>query len=207
MLGSMSWGARCVVSVEPGFPGPDSLQPVRDDEISASPGEAVKAALGRARAAARAKGLRPGSPPSLSSTAAAAKRRRDSADNRSSSHPDARDPQPLALAVDRLVAERGWNDEVAVGGVVGRWAEVVGDDIATHCGPQSFTDGVLTVQADSTAWATQVRLLVPTLMRKLAEAVGDGVVSKVVVLGPSGPNWRRGPRVAPGSQGPRDTYG
>ena len=185
----------------------ESTPQTPDDDVTASPGEAVTAALGRARAAARAKGLRPGSPPSLTGLAAAAKRRRDSADNRSGSHPDARDPQPLALAVDRLVAERGWNDEVAVGGVVGRWAEVVGEDIATHCRPQSFTEGVLTVQADSTAWATQVRLLIPTLMRRLAEAVGDGVVSKVVVLGPTGPSWRRGRRVAPGSQGPRDTYG
>jgi predicted nucleic acid-binding Zn ribbon protein len=193
------------VSVDGADPAPNTDQAPDHDVPTA--GEAVKAALGRARAAARAKGLRPGSPPSLTGIAAAAKRRRDSADNRSSSHPDARDPQPLALAVDRLVAERGWNDEVAVGGVVGRWAEVVGDDIATHCRPQSFTEGVLTVQADSTAWATQVRLLIPTLMRRLAEAVGDGVVSKVVVLGPTGPSWRRGPRVAPGSQGPRDTYG
>ena len=113
----------------------------------------------------------------------------------------------MAIAVDRLVTERGWDDDVAVGGVVGRWAEVVGDDIAGHCRPQAFTDGVLTVQADSTAWATQVRLLVPTLLRRLGEAVGDGVVTKVVVQGPSAPSWRRGPRVAPGSQGPRDTYG
>jgi predicted nucleic acid-binding Zn ribbon protein len=96
---------------------------------------------------------------------------------------------------------------VAVGGVLGRWDAVVGDDVASHCRPLSFADGVLTVAADSSAWATQVRLLVPTVMRRLAEEVGEGTVEKIVVKGPAAPSWRRGPRVAPGSQGPRDTYG
>jgi predicted nucleic acid-binding Zn ribbon protein len=71
----------------------------------------------------------------------------------------------------------------------------------------SFDDGVLTVRAESTAWATQVRLLAPTLLRRLAEEVGKGTVTKVVVHGPNTPTWRRGPRIAPGRQGPRDTYG
>jgi predicted nucleic acid-binding Zn ribbon protein len=126
---------------------------------------------------------------------------------RSGARADARDPQALGSTLGRLVAERGWETPVAVGGVIGRWDSVVGPDIAGHCRPTSFDDGVLTVQAESTAWATQVRLLVPTLLRRLAEEVGDGTVTKVIVHGPTAPSWRRGPRVAPGSQGPRDTYG
>ena len=123
------------------------------------------------------------------------------------SGPDARDPQPLGAALSRLVAERGWQEAVSVGGVMGRWDAVVGTDVAAHCRPETFEDGVLTVRADSTAWATQVRLLTAGLLRRLADEVGEGTVTKVVVRGPSGPSWRRGPRVAPGSQGPRDTYG
>jgi predicted nucleic acid-binding Zn ribbon protein len=94
-----------------------------------------------------------------------------------------------------------------VGGVLGRWETVVGQDIAVHCTPLNFEDGVLTVTADSSTWATQVRLLAPTLLRKLAEEVGEGTVRRIVVRGPSAPSWKHGPRVAPGSQGPRDTYG
>jgi len=126
---------------------------------------------------------------------------------RSGARADARDPQVLGATLGRLVSERGWQAPVAVGGVIGRWDAVVGPDIAGHCRPVSFDEGVLTVQAESTAWATQVRLLVPSLMRCLAEEVGEGTVTKVVVQGPTSPSWRRGPRVAPGSQGPRDTYG
>jgi predicted nucleic acid-binding Zn ribbon protein len=170
--------------------------------------DAVRSALNRAKAAAAARGLRPGQPAKrLSPAAAAARARRRGSDQRSGSGPDARDPQAVGSNIARLVNERGWSTPVAVGGVLGRWDAVVGEDVASHCRPLSFADGVLTVAADSSAWATQVRLLVPTLMRRLAEEVGEGTVDKIVVRGPSAPSWRRGPRVAPGSQGPRDTYG
>jgi predicted nucleic acid-binding Zn ribbon protein len=165
--------------------------------------DAVRSALNRAKAAARSRGLSPGSP----SPGTGRRGRRPGDQVRSGARPDARDPQPLGATLGRLVAERGWQTDVAVGGVVGRWESVVGPDIAGHCRPVSFDDGVLVVQAASTAWATQVRLLVPSLMRRLAEEVGESTVTKVVVQGPTTPSWRRGLRLAPGSQGPRDTYG
>jgi predicted nucleic acid-binding Zn ribbon protein len=167
--------------------------------------DAVRGALNRARAAARARGLSPGAPASRPSRV---RRPRWFADGtRSGARPDARDPQLLGVALGRLIAERGWDAPVAVGGVIGRWNAVVGPDIASHCAPVAFDDGVLTVRADSTTWATQVRLLVPALMRRLAEEVGEGTVTRVCVHGPSGPSWRRGPRSASGGAGPRDTYG
>jgi predicted nucleic acid-binding Zn ribbon protein len=182
----------------------DAQGDVSDDVEPAGP-DAVKSALNRARAAARARGLRPGSAPQP--TTASRRRRRKDDEVRSSARPDARDPQLVSSSIDRLVAERGWDAPVAVGGVIGRWDSVVGADVAAHCRPESFEEGVLVVRADSTAWATQVRLLAPTLMRRLAEEVGESTVTKLVVRGPTAPSWRRGLRVAPGSQGPRDTYG
>ena len=52
------------------------------------------------------------------------------------------------------VTDRGWQAPVAVGGVIGRWAAVVGEEIAAHCHPETFSDGVLTVRADSTSTST-----------------------------------------------------
>jgi predicted nucleic acid-binding Zn ribbon protein len=185
----------------------DELDPpnaARPDEAEESiRADAVRAALGRARAAARERGAVPGATPG------AGRRGRPPRNEaaRSGARPDARDPQTLGATLAGLVAERGWQEAVSVGGVIGRWDAVVGTDVAAHCRPETFEDGVLTVRADSTAWATQVRLLTAALLRRLADEIGDGTVTKVVVRGPSGPSWRRGPRVAPGSQGPRDTYG
>jgi predicted nucleic acid-binding Zn ribbon protein len=78
--------------------------------------------------------------------------------------------------------------------------------LAAHCRPDKFDDGVLTLVAESTAWATQIRLLVPQLHRRLDEVVGRGIVRRVEVHGPAGPDWRRGPLRVRG-RGPRDTYG
>ncbi|HTY72733.1 MAG TPA: DciA family protein [Actinomycetes bacterium] len=124
----------------------------------------------------------------------------------SGSRPDDRDPQRLGDAVRRLLADRGWETEVAAGAVLGRWAEIVGADLAEHCAPETFTDGVLVVRAESTAWATQLRALAPQLLRRLGEEVGHDVVTRVDVRGPGRPSWRKGPLSA-GGRGPRDTYG
>ncbi len=88
----------------------------------------------------------------------------------------------------------------------GNWEQIVGPDLAAHTRPDGFTDGELTIAADSTAWATQVRLLASMLVRRLNAELGDGTVRRVKVRGPSGPRQRGGWRV-PGSRGPRDTYG
>ncbi|MEW2082137.1 DciA family protein [Streptomyces sp. NPDC005283] len=128
---------------------------------------------------------------------------------RSGARADGRDPLPLGAAINRLITERGWETPAAVGGVMGRWPQIVGPDLANHCVPQKYDEDerVLTVQCDSTAWATQLRLLAPRLVARLNEDLGQGTVKLIKVLGPGGPPRRYGPLRAPGSVGPGDTYG
>jgi predicted nucleic acid-binding Zn ribbon protein len=124
----------------------------------------------------------------------------------SGAHPDERDPQPLDLTLNRVVDDRGWDLDLRVHGVFGRWTELVGDDVGAHCTPESFDEGRLVVRTDSTAWATQLRLLAPRLVRRLADELGDGIVTQVTVQGPRPPSWGKGPWRVRG-RGPRDTYG
>jgi predicted nucleic acid-binding Zn ribbon protein len=120
---------------------------------------------------------------------------------------DSGDPQLFGRAIADLLADRGWERSAAVGGVFGRWPDIVGPDLAAHTKPESFEDGEVVIAADSTAWATQVRLLARTLVRRLNEELGDGTVTKVKVRGPqNAPRPQGGLRVT-GSRGPRDTYG
>ena len=116
------------------------------------------------------------------------------------------DPQLLGQAIGGLLDHQGWQQRAAIGSVFGRWAEIVGHDLAAHTQPDAFADGELAVTADSTAWATQVRLLAPQLVRRLNAELGDGTVRRVKVRGPAPPRQRGGWRV-PGGRGPRDTYG
>ncbi|MGI8769449.1 MAG: DUF721 domain-containing protein [Propionibacteriaceae bacterium] len=124
----------------------------------------------------------------------------------SGSGADDHDPAPLGALVDRLVTDRGWERSLADAGVFGRWAELVGPDIAAHCRPERLTAGELVVAAESTAWATQLRLLAPMMLARLAERLGAGVVTGLQVQGPTQPGWVRGRRRVRG-RGPRDTYG
>lgn len=119
---------------------------------------------------------------------------------------DSRDPQRLGALVRRLVADRGWERAAAAAGVVGRWEQIVGQQIAQHARPVGLRDGELTLEAESTAWATQLRLLTPRIQARLTAEVGAGVVTRIRVHGPAAPSWRRGPRRIAG-RGPRDTYG
>jgi len=125
----------------------------------------------------------------------------------SGAHPDERDPQTLDSTLSRLVGDHGWDLSLRVHGVFGRWAQIVGAEIAQHCDPESFADGKLVVRTDSTAWATQLKLLAPTLVRRLNEELGHGTVTVIEVLGPNGPTWKKGRRSIRGARGPRDTYG
>ena len=125
----------------------------------------------------------------------------------SGAHPDDRDPQLLGGSLDRLVAEQGWELELRVRAVFARWPELVGDNVAEHCTPESFADGRLVVRTDATAWATELRLLAPTVVRRLNEELGEGTVTTIEVLGPHLPTWKKGRRSTRDGRGPRDTYG
>lgn len=134
------------------------------------------------------------------------RRRRPTGNQVSSARADDRDPQLLTNTLGRLMREQGWEVDVAVHGVMARWPSIVGPEMASHCRPESYQDTELTVRTDSTAWATQVRLLAPDLVRRLNAELGDGTVTRVKVEGPNAPSWRKGPRTVRG-RGPRDTYG
>src|SRR5271165_5661447 len=117
------------------------------------------------------------------------------------------DPQPLGAAINKLLDAEGWALAAATGSVFGRWGEIVGSDLAAHTMPESLTDGELTVTADSTAWATQVRLLAGQLVRRLNTELGDGTVQRVKVRGPVSSPRKPGEWRVRGGRGPRDTYG
>lgn len=119
---------------------------------------------------------------------------------------DPRDPQPFGTVLGKLIKARGWQRPAAEATLFGQWGKVVGPDLAEHCRPVKLTDGELTIEAVSTAWATQLRLLAKTLLKQIAGEVGHNVVTKLRIHGPAVPSWNRGPRRVRG-RGPRDTYG
>jgi predicted nucleic acid-binding Zn ribbon protein len=162
----------------------------------------VRRTLEEARGAARTQGKDVGRGRGSSSRRVAGTSRR----RWSGPGPDGRDPQLLGAVTSDLAKTRGWSGRVAEGSVFGRWPAVVGEQIAAHAAPTTLNDGVLTVSAESTAWATQLRMVQAQLLAKIAAAVGDGVVNSLRIVGPVAPSWRKGAYHIAG-RGPRDTYG
>jgi len=119
------------------------------------------------------------------------------------------DPLLFGAAIEKLLAARGWQADVRSAGVTARWPEIVGTEIAARCRPVSLTDGELVLEAESTAWATQLRLMARQIAERVDVELGAGTVKKVRVHGPAS---ARGPESSGilrvrGSRGPRDTYG
>lgn len=169
----------------------------------------AREALQGVKADAQAKGIRPASPAASRQDLTALPGSPGS--QGVPGHPARRerrdDPQPLTAAIGGLLDDQGWALAAATGSVFGRWAQIVGPELAGHTTPESLADGELTVAADSTAWATQLRLLAAQLVRRLNAELGDGSVRRVKVRGPVTAVRKPGEWRVRGSRGPRDTYG
>ena len=142
----------------------------------------------------------------LRNTKAANAKNRRFDGKRSGAHPDDRDPQTLDASMGKFIGEQGWETELRVHGVFSRWDAIVGGEVGAHCHPESYADGRLVVRTDSTAWATQMKLLAANVLRRLNEELGEQTVEMIDVLGPQAPSWSRGKFRVKG-RGPRDTYG
>ncbi|MEO7122382.1 MAG: DciA family protein [Lacisediminihabitans sp.] len=117
-----------------------------------------------------------------------------------------RDPEGLGSVMDALTARLGWNSPLAQSELLASWPQLVGTETAEHSTPVGIDEGLLTVRCDSTAWATQLRLMRVQIATEIAARYPDAGIERVRFEGPGVPSWKRGPRSIPG-RGPRDTYG
>ncbi|MEV5070296.1 DUF721 domain-containing protein [Microbacterium sp. LMI12-1-1.1] len=134
------------------------------------------------------------------------KRRRRTVDDDNIPFAPGRDPRGVGDVIADLTREAGWNGQLAREDVVRAWAEVAGEDTARHTRPVAFSEGSLTVQADSTAWAKQLQLMRAHILSEIVRRFPEAKVDSVRFIGPDVPSWKWGPRTIPG-RGPRDTYG
>ncbi|WP_159610573.1 DciA family protein [Glutamicibacter sp. JC586] len=169
--------------------------------------DAAKALLNRMRRLAEERGERRVDAARMEKVRKRQAARRGFMENKSPAQPGAqRDPRAIGEVVARLSKARGWNTQVAVGSVLGRWAEIIGEENAKHCTPESFEDTVVVMRCDTTARAAQMRLMSHDILKKFDAELGPGIVTVLKVLGPNAPSWRHGMRSVAG-RGPRDTYG
>jgi predicted nucleic acid-binding Zn ribbon protein len=117
------------------------------------------------------------------------------------------DPQPINSLLSELVSNRDWRQGIAEGTLFTDWMLVVGADIGAHTTPISLVDGLLTIQTSSSAWATQLTLIAPQLLKTISSSAPGALVEEIAVIGPGAPSWKKGIRTIRNARGPRDTYG
>ncbi len=129
-----------------------------------------------------------------------------SAPKKRPSSPRTDEPTLLGDLLKEVIEEEGWTREVNIHQLLARWPALVGPVNAAHSQPVGYSDTVLTVRAESSTWASSLRTIAPQLVAVLNEQLGQGTVTRVTVIGPEAPSWKKGHRSVPG-RGPRDTYG
>jgi predicted nucleic acid-binding Zn ribbon protein len=117
-----------------------------------------------------------------------------------------RDPHGIEDVLDGLTSRMGWNSPLEKARLLASWADLVGAETASHSEPVGIEEGILTVRCDSTAWATQLRLMRGQITTSIAQQFPEAGIQSVKFDGPNAPSWKRGTRSIPG-RGPRDTYG
>lgn len=117
-----------------------------------------------------------------------------------------RDPRVFGDVLSSLTLALGWDSHLAESHLSSAWLDIVGPDVATHAQPRELNEGTLTVVCDTTAWATQLRLMESTIITNVLNRVPEIDLHRIIFLGPNAPTFKRGMRSVPG-RGPRDTFG
>lgn len=98
-----------------------------------------------------------------------------------------------------------WARHLAVAKLEVKWPQIVGEHVASNVRVKTFDNGVLTLEASSNSWASNISNLLPTLERAVVTEIGEGIVEKIVVTSAIRHTFKRGPLSVPG-RGVRDTY-
>jgi predicted nucleic acid-binding Zn ribbon protein len=94
------------------------------------------------------------------------------------------EPVGITTSLDSVVRSLRGPSRQAVGGLFGRWDEAVGEQVAQHVRPLKLEHGVLAVEVDDPAWATQVKFLTPTIVARLHDVAGVTVTDLQVRVDP-----------------------
>ena len=77
------------------------------------------------------------------------------------------EPVPLSRGLERILKSLRGGDRHTTATVFGRWAELVGEPVCHHVRPLKLDAGVLIVEVDDPAWATQLKFLESDLLKRL----------------------------------------
>lgn len=87
--------------------------------------------------------------------------------------------RPVGAVLQDLLGERGLSERLHRYRAFSCWKQVVGPQIAAQAQPLRIRDGRLEVRVAHPVWMQQLQLLKPRILARLAEHLGNGVISDI----------------------------
>jgi len=84
-------------------------------------------------------------------------------------------PLPLGTSLEQVAGRFQRVDLVGMAAVHAAWPDIVDEPLASHAEPFKITGSTLVVTVDRPLWTTQVRLMSPVILERLAEHGVDGL--------------------------------
>lgn len=91
------------------------------------------------------------------------------------------DPATVGASLDRLLGNLGGPTSQTMAGLERRWAEVVGDQVASHTRPVRVRRGTLLVSVDDPAWASELRWMTDEIATRARDVLGDASITRIEV--------------------------
>ena len=91
-----------------------------------------------------------------------------------------RRPEAIGNIVASVIGRTGIAQRIEQAGIIPEWPDLVGTQIAAVTSPQSISaNGTLYVRVTTNAWANELSLLEPELLRSLNRKPGRAPVKKI----------------------------
>lgn len=91
-------------------------------------------------------------------------------------------PTTIGQDLQSFIERRGWAERLRGADAWSRWDEIVGRELASRCEPVRLVHQTLTIRAESSVWATQLRYLVTQLTANAQQVLGEGAVTEIRIV-------------------------
>lgn len=90
-------------------------------------------------------------------------------------------PKPLGLGVERVMKHIDAPQTSTVEAVFSKWEHLVGDVIGSHSKPAGISDGVLTVEVENQAWASEMSWMAEELVRQIRQKLDTDEIHSIKI--------------------------
>ena len=88
-------------------------------------------------------------------------------------------PQALKNSISAFLKSLGIERKVKEAEIIVRWAELVGENVASATSPEKVQDGVLLVRVKNSSWRHELIYLKEHIYSKIETEIGRGIIKDI----------------------------